>query len=459
MSPGKSLQDIKLEDIDFDKVKECTDKAVLKRYIKLIEDDGSYFIDLLNACKQRLKEVAPKDYYVLYPRQASYQEVDEATKDLMDWELAVKETDAALLQSRKAAGDNLFVDASSKSRPIRDQEVAISRPNTFRKEERPKLADEPSKKDAVYARDRSNMKDYYRAWEQVDVDALEEDVDSQEKEAEEARRRHFEDMRDEQKHAQASSAISLENLPDKVPEAHRQHLADTEKEKGNEAFYAKDYEEAEAYYSRSIHFRPEDPSTWSNRALARLKREDPRGALEDCEHALALNPRYIKALHRKGKALHDLRRYEEAVKAFQLALLESPGNSQINGDLMVARRKMRSEESQPTTVRPMQNSGRSGVRIEELPDDAETSRTPSTASVPLAAGFTRVQIEEESDSEEGEPIAKAGPADRPGFRKVVIEEVSDSDGDGEAGEQPAATAATAATAPLQAGAMCFDDMD
>ena len=72
-----------------------------------------------------------------------------------------------------------------------------------------------------------------------------------------------------------------------VPEAHKKHMADSEKEKGNEAFYSRDYDEAEAgeflriserisisalrleaYYSQSLQYMADDPSTWSNRALA-----------------------------------------------------------------------------------------------------------------------------------------------------------------------------------------------
>merc|ERR1712072_1683715 len=174
-------------------------------------------------------------------------------------------------------------------------------------------------------------------------------------EAEEARKKHFSNMREEQEQAHNSTPVKTGSLPENVPEAHRRHLADSEKEKGNEAFYAKDFEEAEAYYSRSLHFRADDPSCWANRALSRLKLSNPAGALEDCEHALAINERYMKALHRKGKALYDLQRYEEAVQSFQLALMESPGNTQINGDMMIARRKLRSDGtsvSQPKSFAP-----------------------------------------------------------------------------------------------------------
>ncbi|CAE7402849.1 Spag1 [Symbiodinium microadriaticum] len=53
-----------------------------------------------------------------------------------------------------------------------------------------------------------------------------------------------------------------------VPEAHKKHMADSEKEKGNEAFYSKDFSEAEAYYSRSLQYQADDASAWANRALA-----------------------------------------------------------------------------------------------------------------------------------------------------------------------------------------------
>ncbi|CAL1159160.1 unnamed protein product [Cladocopium goreaui] len=200
-----------------------------------------------------------------------------------------------------------------------------------------------------------------------------------------------------------------------VPEAHKKHMADSEKEKGNEAFYSKDYQEAEAYYSRSLQYMADDPSTWANRALVRLKLDQAQDALEDCEHALALNGSHVKALHRKGKALYELQRYKDAVRAFQEALLLSPGNSQINGDLMVARRKLRDDEAAPCTEQ-------NGKGPKQLVD------APSIAAVPLQAGYTRVQIEEDSDSEEEEKPANAEKkGGSGGFQKIAIEEVSGSE--------------------------------
>lgn len=378
MAP-QSLQDIKLEDIDFEKVKECDDKQVLKRYIKLLEDDGSYFSDLLLAVKERLREVAPKEYYLLYPVGASDQEVLDATKDLLDWEEAVKETDKALKGSKQK--DYIWEESLFQARlPIRGQETSVARPNSFRQEqERPRLQDESPSKREVLARDKTKMKDYYSAWDKVDVDAIEDAMDEEERKAEEMRRKHFEDLKEEQDRAQASTPMDLRD-PDEVPEAHKRYMADTEKEKGNEAFFSKDFAEAEAYYTRSLYYKADDPSTWANRALVRLKMKKAKGALEDCEHALALNPHHMKALHRKGKALHELERYEEAVKYFQLALAESPGNSQINGDLMVARRKLRNATGEQEDRQP---------RIVEITDDEPQTFQPRI-----------VEVEEEEEGEE-----------------------------------------------------------
>eukprot|EP00448_Togula_jolla_P016607 CAMPEP_0170591856 /NCGR_PEP_ID=MMETSP0224-20130122/12625_1 /TAXON_ID=285029 /ORGANISM="Togula jolla, Strain CCCM 725" /LENGTH=521 /DNA_ID=CAMNT_0010915745 /DNA_START=58 /DNA_END=1624 /DNA_ORIENTATION=+ len=433
MAPSKSLEDIKLEDIDFESVRECGDKQVLKRYIKLIEDDGSYFKDLLNACRDKLLEVSPKEFYLLYPKGASDEEVNEITQELLSWETNVKETDAAIRGSRQKDPDVIWdSDASRVAAPIRGQEPVLTRLSLNNKVAEQRCESENQQPRNKYARDKTAMKDYYSAWDQVDVDALEAELEREEKEAEESRKRHFEELREKQTQAQAGTPIG--DLPPDVPEAHRAYMADTEKEKGNEAFYAKDYDEAEAYYTRSLRFKADDPSTWANRALVRLKLQRPDAALEDCEHGLALNPRHMKALHRKGKALHDLNRFEEAVRCFQLALKESPGNTQINGDLMVARRKLRSAEqdSQPWT----------GCRVEELPDDYEggssgsaagrtagqAAAAPPAAPRPLRPSetYTRVQIEESSDSESEEERAnEKGPT--LGFRKMQIEEVIDTE--------------------------------
>ena len=88
----------------------------------------------------------------------------------------------------------------------------------------------------------------------------------------------------------------------------REAIAQQEKEKGNEAFYSKDFREAELYYSRSIMYNNQVPSVFGNRCLCRLKQQNYDGALEDAETSLKIDPANVKAMHRKGKALYELQR-------------------------------------------------------------------------------------------------------------------------------------------------------
>jgi len=96
-----SVNEVKLEDIDFDVVKDCRDKRYVLRYIKLLEEDGGYFKELLDACKEKLLELDPKEYYKLYPMPVSQDDMDAALSDLLEWEKNVKETDESLKQAKK----------------------------------------------------------------------------------------------------------------------------------------------------------------------------------------------------------------------------------------------------------------------------------------------------------------------------------------------------------------------
>ncbi|CAM6127771.1 unnamed protein product [Calypogeia fissa] len=70
---------------------------------------------------------------------------------------------------------------------------------------------------------------------------------------------------------------------------------------------------------------------YSNRAEARLRLHDYKGALDDAKKALKvdLQPKHVKTLVRKGKAAHGLELYSKACEAFKAALKESPGEKSI----------------------------------------------------------------------------------------------------------------------------------
>ena len=54
-----ALEDIKLETIDFNWIKETTKISHLKRAIRLIEMDGNFFGELKDACYDRIGELDP----------------------------------------------------------------------------------------------------------------------------------------------------------------------------------------------------------------------------------------------------------------------------------------------------------------------------------------------------------------------------------------------------------------
>lgn len=74
-------------------------------------------------------------------------------------------------------------------------------------------------------------------------------------------------------------------------------------------------------------------------------------ALDDCESALRINPKYVKAYHRKAKALIGLSIWDiisenrvDAYTALQEALKIEPDNSECLTDLKDLREEMNEEE-------------------------------------------------------------------------------------------------------------------
>nr|XP_014343551.1 PREDICTED: sperm-associated antigen 1 [Latimeria chalumnae] len=103
-------------------------------------------------------------------------------------------------------------------------------------------------------------------------------------------------------------------------------IADREKDKGNEAFRAGDYEEAIAYYSRSILVLP-TVVAYNNRAQAEIKLQDWHNALNDCEKVMELDPGNLKALLRRATAHKQLSNYRAAKVDTEMVLQTEPDNT------------------------------------------------------------------------------------------------------------------------------------
>ena len=72
---------------------------------------------------------------------------------------------------------------------------------------------------------------------------------------------------------------------------------------------------------------------YSNRSAAYLSKDDAPNALEDANSCIALNPTFVKGYSRKGAALHALKRFNDAIAAFQEGLQIAPGDAALTKGL------------------------------------------------------------------------------------------------------------------------------
>lgn len=102
------------------------------------------------------------------------------------------------------------------------------------------------------------------------------------------------------------------------------------KEKGNAAFAAGNFTEAEEMFSQAIAADHTQEAYFANRSSARLALGNHQEALSDCEICLDLSEqRNVKAWYRKGKALQLLNRPDDARVAFEAGLKILPSCSQL----------------------------------------------------------------------------------------------------------------------------------
>ena len=95
--------------------------------------------------------------------------------------------------------------------------------------------------------------------------------------------------------------------------------AEAERLKGNDAFKSADYSKAIKFYNSAIKILkmesiPIDPVLLTNRALAFLKCNEFKKALDDCNAANKLDPKNIKAIWRRISAFRGLKEYQKALE-------------------------------------------------------------------------------------------------------------------------------------------------
>jgi len=203
---------------------------------------------------------------------------------------------------------------------------------------------------------------------------------------------------------------------------------DAAKKHGTTAFSAGSIQDSICWFSKGIWLAQQVKSVpdtqhsmlYSNRALAQIKLQRWVEAEEDCTQALTLSPDNVKAQWRRATARKELGRASEALEDVEKVLKELPKDAAARAD---------AEELQRQLLKAIPKAETAG-------EEVSNGKKPD-----VAPGFKRMEIVEESSSDEEEEtkkdakVEKAGeeassarqPDVAPGFKRMEIVEESSSD--------------------------------
>ncbi|KAL7516355.1 hypothetical protein ACHAWX_001380 [Stephanocyclus meneghinianus] len=102
---------------------------------------------------------------------------------------------------------------------------------------------------------------------------------------------------------------------------------------GNAALQSGKLTEAIENYTKAINTDGTNHVYYSNRSAAYLKKGDANNALEDANSTIAIDPNFAKGYSRKGAALHALKRYNDAIAAFEEGLAKFPADASLKKGL------------------------------------------------------------------------------------------------------------------------------
>nr|XP_058961372.1 tetratricopeptide repeat protein 12-like isoform X1 [Pocillopora verrucosa] len=101
------------------------------------------------------------------------------------------------------------------------------------------------------------------------------------------------------------------------------------KGKGNAAFKEGNYPEAISNYTVAITKSGSNPVLYTNRAQAYIKLNDFNSAIQDCNLALKIDPRWVKAFVHKARALQAQGKFDEAISVLKDAIKEAPKQEKV----------------------------------------------------------------------------------------------------------------------------------
>lgn len=178
----------------------------------------------------------------------------------------------------------------------------------------------------------------YQAWDKFDVEKTLEAMDTEESLV----------------HSNESDSEGLQVDRD---------LALTEKERGNEFFRDGRYDSAIECYTRGMDADPYSPVLPTNRAACFFRLNKFAVAESDCNLAIALDGKYIKAYIRRAAARAALNKHQDALEDYEVVLKLDPGNSEAQNEIQKLQQVLGSSggtaeksesDAEQTTADPLQ---------------------------------------------------------------------------------------------------------
>jgi stress-induced-phosphoprotein 1 len=97
-------------------------------------------------------------------------------------------------------------------------------------------------------------------------------------------------------------------------------IADQEREKGNDFFKKNQFPDAVKCYTEAIKRNPSDPRNYSNRAASYAKLMALPEAEKDCDEAIKLDEKFIKAYIRKAAIQFTKKEFTKCIEICNLAI-------------------------------------------------------------------------------------------------------------------------------------------
>ncbi|KAJ3413513.1 Sperm associated antigen 1 [Chytridiales sp. JEL 0842] len=216
----------------------------------------------------------------------------------------------------------------------------------------------------------------YRAWDRLDVDEIVKTLDVEEPKVSPSAKTTTSKARITPYKPEGAWVPSIED-PAAVATSYQEaeFLAEMEKNKGNDAFKAGDYQDAVDFYTRSLKL-VKRANLYTNRAVAYLKIKEYQKAEDDATAAIEMNdPQFLlKAYLRRAAAREKRGKYIDALQDLDEALRLSPNHKealQLRADVQKKYADFEGERA-IKTVPPKKKK----MVIEEVDEIIEEIETP-----------------------------------------------------------------------------------